>query len=316
MATWKKVLFVITLITFIGLSVFFTFYSIARDTFEFKEKTDIAGIEDLDGWVFYGFNGNAGTKEVHIDFVRDKNGNNPDESRPVVAVDDFTIVSDEYVEFLHIGKDVEYIDPAAFYYCKKLKAVYVDEENEHFCAVDGILYSKDMKRLILHPIRNAEWLVEQGKAETKDTFVVPEGVEEIGSYSFYKNVDLVHLTFSSTLKSIGDMAFFGCNNMWSIRLPEGLETIGADAFSYCWSMSPVMYIPASVKFVDHHAFFGCTALKVFYMGAESKEDIELGDAWLPKSVSKAVFYVHPKPEYGKTYEESLAEKERIDSQNS
>ena len=42
---------------------------------------------------------------------------------------------------------------------------------------------------------------EQGMAETPDTFDIPEGVEHVGSFSFYKNTDLVHLTFPSTLKT-------------------------------------------------------------------------------------------------------------------
>lgn len=303
------------LVVFIGLSVFFTFYSIARDTFEFEEQENVGSIEGLHGWVFYGFNGNTSVKTVNVDFVRDKKGENPDETKPVVGVDSFTIVSDEYVEFIHIGKDVRYISDQAFYYCKKLKAVFVDEENPYFCSVDGSLYTKDMKTLILHPICNADWLVEEGKAETNDTFVIPDGVENIGGYSFYKNTALVHLTFADSVRTIGDMAFFGCNNMWSIRLPESLESIGADAFSYCWSMSPIMYIPASVKSIDHHAFFSCSSLSVFYMGAENDEGMELGEDWLPKSLKKGVLNVAPEPQYGKTYEESLAEKERIDNAN-
>lgn len=316
MATWKKVVFIVTLVTFIGLSVFFTFYSTARDTFEFEYQTDIGGVEDSEGWVLFGFSGNTSTKEVHIDYVRDENGNNPDKSKPVVGVDEFTIVSDENVEYIYIGKDVRYIADSAFYYCKKLRAVFVDEANEYFCSVDGVLYSKDMTKLLLRPILNGDWLIDEGKAETNDTFVIPEGVVDVGAFSFYKNVSLVHLTFASTVKNIGDMAFFGCNNMWSIMLPDNLETIGADAFSYCWSMSPIMFIPSTVKFIDHHAFFGCTSLTVFYMGAENDENIVLGDAWLPKSIQKVLFYVYPEPEYGKTYEDSLAEKERIDNADS
>ena len=49
-----------------------------------------------------------------------KGGEKKAEEKPVVAVSDFTIVSDEYVEFIHIGKDVKYISDSAFYYCKQL----------------------------------------------------------------------------------------------------------------------------------------------------------------------------------------------------
>lgn len=314
MATWKKIAFVVVLVTFIGLSLSFTFFSIARDTYEYREETSICEIEGLDGWEFYGFNGNSDTKELNIDFVRDVRGENPDTSKPVAAVGDFTVVSDEYVEFINIGKDVRYIADSAFYYCKQLKAVFVDDENPYYCDVDGVLYTKDMKTLVLHPIMNGQWKVEQGLADTADTFVIPEGVENVGSFSFYKNQDLVHLTFPSTLKTIGDMAFFSCGNMWTVWLPEGLETIGADAFSYCGSISPVMYIPSTVTDIDDYAFFSCGGIKTMYMGAESEDSIDFGESWLPKNVLKVLFHVAITPEYGKTLDDAKAEKIRLDNE--
>ncbi len=315
MKLWKKIVFVVVLVTFISLSLFFTFYSIARDTFEFEEQTSVGGIENLDGWVFYGFNGNANVKDVHIDFVRDEKGQNPDESKPVIGVDEFTIVSDEYVEFIYIGKDVRYIHERAFYYCKMLKAVFVDEENPYFTSVDGVLFTKDMKNLVLHPICNGDWLVEEGKAKTNDTYVIPDGVETIGGCSFYKNTALVHLTIPDSVKHINDMAFFGCNNMWTVWLNEGLETIGDDAFSYCWSMAPVLYIPSTVETIEKYAFYNCTGVTTVYMGAESEADLSLAESWLPKSLKKAMFNVEPEPVFGKTLDDAIAEKDRIDKLN-
>ncbi len=313
MATWKKIVFVLVLVLFISLSLSFTFFSIARDTFEYKNQENIADIEGLNGWEFYGFNGNSDTTEVYIDYVRAENGSDPDKTKPIISVGDFTIVSDEYVQYIYIGKDVQYIADSSFYYCKQLRAVFVDEENPYFTSVDGVLFTKDMKTLILHPILNGQWKVEQGLAETPDTFVIPEGVENVGNFSFYKNTDLVHLTFPSTLKTIGDMSFFGCGNMWSIWLPEGLESIGADAFSYCGSISPVMYIPSTVKFIDDYAFFSCGGISTMYMGAKSEEEIEFGESWLPKNVLKVLFHIAITPEYGKTLEEAQAEKTRLDN---
>lgn len=314
MATWKKILFVLVLVTFIGLSLSFTFFSIARDTFEYEMQENIDDIENLSGWTFFGFNGNSETKEVFVDYVRDENGENPDKEKPVVAVSDFTIVSDEYVEFIHIGKDVKYISDSAFYYCKQLRAVFIDEENPYFTSLDGVLYTKDMKTLILHPILNGLWQQEEEISETKDTYVIPDGVENIGSFSFYKNTDLVHLTLPSSLKTIGDMSFFGCGNMWTVWLPEGLESIGADAFSYCGSISPVLYVPSTIKSIDDYAFFSCGGIKTVYMGAENEENIEFGESWLPKNVLKVLFHVAVTPEYGKTLEEAKAEKIRLDNE--
>lgn len=318
MKTWQKALFITVLVIFVGTSVFLSFYSLARDTYEFEYQEIVGeedGVEGLSGYVFYGFNGNANTVEVHIDCVKDKNGENADESKPLVGVDSYTIVSDEYVEYIYIGKDVQYISEDAFFNCKKLRAVFVDDENPYFCDVNGVLYTKDMKTLLLHPACNGDYLVDNGLAETNDTFDIPEGVERVANYCFYKNYELVHLTFPSTLKSIGEMSFFSCTSMWTVWLPEGLESIGADAFSYCYSLCPMLYIPSTVTEIGNYAFFSCTGISAVYMGAESEEGLALGDSWLPKNVSKVLFYAAVEPEYGKTLEEALAEKDRIDNAN-
>ena len=130
MKTWKKITFVVVLISFIALSLSFTFFSIARDTFEYRQKDNIDGIDALNGWEFYGFNGNSDTTEIHIDYVRDVKGNNPDNGKPIIAVGDFTVVSDEYVQFIYIGKDVQYIADSAFYYSRTQSQLRTGTNNE------------------------------------------------------------------------------------------------------------------------------------------------------------------------------------------
>lgn len=142
MSTAKKIVFIFLLVVFVGVSVFLSFNTISRPTYEFEELTDI-GDSDVDGWAFIGFNGNQNTEVVNVDFVRDENGENPDESKPVVAIDSFTFVSDEYVKYIYISDTVQYIDEQAFVYCKQLRAIYVDDNNPWYTDVDGVLYTKD-----------------------------------------------------------------------------------------------------------------------------------------------------------------------------
>ncbi len=293
MKTWQKATFIIVLVAFIIASVTISFVSMARAPFEYEYHTAPESEYSVEGWVLFGFNGNNSTKEVHIDYVRDEDGNNPDTSKPVSAVGKFTMNTDEYVEVIHIGKDVEYIDETSFFYCKELKSIEVDEANEHFTSVDGVLYTKDMKKLMVYPIK---------KVET--SYTIPEGVERIGKCAFYKNEALTEITLPSTLKEIGDMSFFKCENIGLVTLPDGLEKIGSDAFSYCQGMTPVMYIPDSVKEIGSFAFYSCSNLKEFYMGAENAEQITFGDTWLPKNIKKVVVNVAPKEQYGKTRDDA------------
>ncbi len=293
MKTWQKATFIIVLVLFIAASVTISFLSLARAPFEYEYQTALENEASVDGWVLFGFNGNNNTKEVFIDYVRDEDGNNPDKSKPVSAVGDFTMNTDDYVEVIYIGKDVKYIDETSFFYCKMLKAIEVDEDNEYYTDVDGVLYTKDMKTLLAYPLM---------KEET--SYTIPDGVERVGSCAFYKNTTLKKIHLPETLKEIGDMAFFKCENISLVTLPDGLEKIGSDAFSYCHGMKPVMFIPESVKEIGSFAFYSCSNLKEFYMGAESEEGINAGDSWLPKNIKKAVVNIAPEAQYGKTREDA------------
>ncbi len=105
-----------------------------------------------------------------------------------------------------------------------LNKITVDEGSQHFTAVDGILYSKDMTRLVVYPL-----------AKASENFVVPESVEVIEERAFYQSANIQGtLTLSSKLTTIGDAAFFYCQQLTdTLNIPASVTSIGETAFSYC-----------------------------------------------------------------------------------
>ena len=331
MKAWQKATFIIILILFVAASVTISLVSISRPPY----KYELQSIEDgdaVDGWAFYGFNGNASTKTLYIDFVRDKDGNDPDQSKPVLGVRKYAVNADEYIEEIVIGASVQYIDEYAFFNAKKLQRVTVDPANEYYKDVNGVLFTKDGKTLILYPVCYGQQPTgETDKFTYPDAYAVPEGVEIINSFAFLKNGNLRDVTLPDTLKEIGDMAFFACGRLGAYDynaetdtlegtgfvLPDGLATIGSDAFSKCGSIAPVIYLPASVKEIGHHAFFSCGGVKDVYISAADEDGLTTGDAWLPKSIKVGAVWKAPKPEYGKgrTDSEPLIETYKTDTLN-
>ena len=386
MSKGGRIAFVIFLIIVLSASVSFSFNSLSRKTYEFEYTEDYNGT-GRNGYVFNGFNGNASITEIRIEHpVEKQNGEWKEAQGDVIAVKQYTINSDEYLQYIYIGKSVEYIEPMAFVYCKALRAFYVDENNPNYCSVNGVLYTKDMKEIVSYPICHCTQLVfddvraggevvsigrenvEQfsisgkfvetdedasplyrsfrdyikahysGDFEYLNTFdgfkdfmknkvcapyigtyymitsaqgdtynierfwtcdekyEVPEGIERVAPKAFYKCDRLVSIKLPSTLKEIGDMAFFNCWQTSLITIPDGVEKIGNDAFSYCSNMKYAMFIPASVKSIGHHCFYKCDDNMLFYMGAESENDIELGGRWQPRSDNS--FNAKNKPVWG------------------
>ena len=331
MKTWQKAVFITVLVLFVAASITISLVSISRPPYKFELWSAQNG-DPADGWAFYAFSGNAGIRELHLDYVRDKNGDSPDETRPLQGVRKYAVNADEYLEEIFIGASVSYIDDTAFFNVKKLRRITVDPANEHFKDVDGVLYSRDGKTLLLYPNCYGRTPTEKEDEFTyPESYAVPEGVERINSFAFLKNGNLRDVKLPESLKEIGDMAFFDCGRLGgydydagtdSLRgtgftLPDGLETIGSDAFSKCSSIAPAIYIPASVKHIGHHAFFSCGGIKDVYLGAADETQLETGDAWLPKSIRLGAVWKAPAPQFGKTRKdaEELTEQYRADRLN-
>ena len=278
MSTQRKILFSALLIVAIVTSMVISLGVLVRPTYEYDVDKATGAL------TFSGYNGNANITELTVEHpmvkskARSEDGPvwQPDESAYVTSVERYTVQNDEYLEEIHIGPHVTNIDECAFVYCKNLKGIYVDEANEYYTDVDGVLYTKDMKLLVLFPVAH------ETNGERTKTYTVPEGVERLARNSFYKCDTLEEVKLPDTLKELGNMTFFKCGALKLVDLPESVTTLGSDVFSYCNSMKYAFYIPAGVESIDHHCFYKCDHLEQFYVGC-GEDEITLGGQWMPKS---------------------------------
>lgn len=198
---------------------------------------------------------------------------------------------DNYIETVYIGKEVKELRGESFVNLRALKQFIVDEQNENFCAVDGVLYTKDMKTLLCCP------KAYEGKAE----FKVPATVEVI-SRSALSDCKFEKILLPEGLKRIEPMAFLKAENLKEINsykgetvyasLPEGLEFIGLDAFNYASGLT-YLYIPSSIKEIGAYSFCYCAKIdeegnKVgvtevnVALSADAFKKIKAGDHWIPE----------------------------------
>ena len=92
-----------------------------------------------------------------------------------------------------------------------------------------------------------------------DEETVPDGVETISDYLFYKNTTITSVTLPASLKKIGTAAFQGCTKLTSIALPDGFTTLGEHAFDGCSGLKTVTF-GQSLTAVPAYAFSNCSAL--------------------------------------------------------
>ncbi|MBR2650263.1 MAG: leucine-rich repeat domain-containing protein, partial [Clostridia bacterium] len=71
--------------------------------------------------------------------------------------------------------------------------------------------------------------------------------------AFYRCNDLVSIDIPENVKTIGASAFFDCKQLSAVRFSEGLKKIGHSAFYYCEKIK-ALNIPMSVTDIDGGAF--------------------------------------------------------------
>ena len=91
------------------------------------------------------------------------------------------------------------------------------------------------------------------------SYTVPDGVETISDYLFYKKTTITSVTLPASLKKIGTAAFQGCTKLTSITLPDGFTTLGEHAFDGCSGLKTVTF-GQSLTSVPAYAFSNCSAL--------------------------------------------------------
>ena len=103
----------------------------------------------------------------------------------------------------------------------KLKNFVLENDNERYASVDGILYSKDLKVIECYP---------SGRTDTH--FDIPNGTEEIGFGCFDTSLHLQTISIPEGVENIGGKAFFTCSNVHELVLPSSVKNIGEAAFQH------------------------------------------------------------------------------------
>ncbi len=139
---------------------------------------------------------------------------------------------------VNIPKSVTSIGERAFMSCTKLTAITVNTDNPNFLAVDGVLFDKNITKLISYPNSKGS------------SYIVPSTVKTIGSYAFYYCQNLTSITLSDAVTTIEKFAFDG-SALASIDL-KNVETIGDEAFEGTPLSS--ITLPSSLNSIGKNVF--------------------------------------------------------------
>ena len=134
------------------------------------------------------------------------------------------------------------IGSGAFAKCSSLTNINIDPNNEHYICKDGVLYTIDQSLLV-------QYLAGKPSA----SFTMPSTVKKIGEYAFWGAELLTGVTISSGVKEIPEYAFDNCNGLSIVTIPSSVESLQAYSFGDCVNLKEIR-IPKSVGYIDEMAF--------------------------------------------------------------
>lgn len=120
-----------------------------------------------------------------------------------------------------IGKEVKKIAKNALLDLKRAITFRVEEGNSAYKSVDGVLYTKDGKKLLQYPI-----------AKLEAQFTIPDGVKKIREEAFWGARHLQCVVMPESLRKIGRAAFCSARMLRVVALNEKLRVMEEEAFAY------------------------------------------------------------------------------------
>ena len=107
---------------------------------------------------------------------------------------------------------------------------------------------------------------------------IPQSVTSIGDHAFGECINLKKLSFGeksfgenieTNIQTIGNYAFFHCNDLESVTIPQSVTSIGREAFRFCNNMKSLA-INGAIESMGTGAFAGCISLATISLGENIK----------------------------------------------
>jgi len=161
--------------------------------------------------------------------------------------------------------------------------IEVDEGNNKYATIDGILFNKEFTSILHYPSikKDKEYSIPDSvriigeyafRAAPLRVIKIPNGVEVI-EYSAFSATLITSIEFPKTIKSISSSAFSQCENITSLKFPEGTMTkVDYQAFFNCFNLRRVD-LPLSVKVIEKRAFYDCRNLQVVTFAGDAIYEI-------------------------------------------
>lgn len=197
----------------------------------------------------------------------------------------------ESITQITLSSNLVYIGENAFRFTKSLVAIHVPDSNPQFQSIEGVLFSKDGRKLVRYP-----------SSKSGITYAIPSSVEIVGADAFSSAQFLQSFSLPSSVHTIETHAFFDCQELLSVVIPDtvltielyafrdciqlasvligmGLSVIESYVFNNCYSLQSIV-IPHTITRIGYGAFYDCNQLETVYLMRPSSLGITAGSLFM------------------------------------
>lgn len=202
----------------------------------------------------------------------------------VETIKSFAFAGCNAISSLRIPASVRELDGSCFADCG-IPSFDVDEDNPNYSSIDGVVFSKDLTKLVAFPSAypNKHYAVPKttkviGFAAFMDSRIesidLPEGLTTIGKWAF-EGSDIRRIDIPNSVDSVGELAFRNCLNLEHVRLSENLDSLPRQLFSGCMNLRD-LDVPPKVKAISYSAIAWCDNLENLYLHNGIEEIVDEG----------------------------------------
>lgn len=178
------------------------------------------------------------------------------DGKPVTEIGDGCFQGMVCLKRVHVPEGIRRIGDYAFECCSALERIYLPDSLLEIG--DGAF--SGCGRLTLADLQDHVQRIGKGAFLCCDalvSIVLSADLEELGDFAFAGCSSLASAAFGSgNLMTLPDRAFYGCEALTRVRLPESVTSIGKRAFSGCKSLQ-AFYHGTALKSIGGYAFESC-----------------------------------------------------------
>ena len=180
-----------------------------------------------------------------------------------------------------IPSSVTSIGEHAFYYCEELVRVTLAEKGLKVLGKSAFSNCTKLQEINLPSTLTS--IPEYAFDYTGLTSVtIPGNIKSIGNRAFWWCDNLKNLTIAEGVTSIGKEAFHGCKEILSVTIPKSVTNIGEGAFNYCLKLTDISILGT----------FGSDSLPVgLFSITKNLKRIELSPSFAERQLFWHVFYL-------------------------